>query len=189
IQPLNHGELKLTLAKFYRVSGQSTQHQGVLPDIAYPSIIDTKEIGESALPEAMTYDTIKPAIKPAVDPFKPFLAQLQSRHDVRSAKDAEFVFIEEKLALAKKLMSEKTVSLNEAERRKQHADIESKQLAMENVRRKAKGEEPLKELKKEDEDALPSDDDKTKPEDDAYLAETGRILLDYLGLSGSVAKK
>ncbi|WP_282373140.1 carboxy terminal-processing peptidase, partial [Pseudomonas sp. PS02290] len=139
IQPLNHGELKLTLAKFYRVSGQSTQHQGVLPDIAYPSIIDTKEIGESALPEAMTYDTIKPAIKPAVDPFKPFLAQLQSRHDVRSAKDAEFVFIEEKLALAKKLMSEKTVSLNEAERRKQHADIESQQLAMENVRRKAKG--------------------------------------------------
>ena len=189
IQPLNHGELKLTLAKFYRVSGQSTQHQGVLPDIAYPSIIDTKEIGESALPEAMTYDTIKPAIKPAVDPFKPFLAQLQSRHDVRSAKDAEFVFIEEKLALAKKLMSEKTVSLNEAERRKEHTDIESKQLAMENVRRKAKGEEPLKELKKEDEDALPSDDDKTKPEDDAYLAETGRILLDYLGLSGSVAKK
>jgi len=189
IQPLNHGELKLTLAKFYRVSGQSTQHQGVLPDIAYPSIIDTKEIGESALPEAMAYDTIKPAIKPAVDPFKPFLAQLQSRHDVRSAKDAEFVFVEQKLALAKKLMSEKTVSLNEAERRSEHADVESKQLVMENTRRKAKGEEPLKELKKEDEDALPVDDDKTKPEDDAYLAETGRILIDYLGLSGSVAKK
>ena len=189
IQPLNHGELKLTLAKFYRVSGQSTQHQGVLPDIAYPSIIDTKEIGESALPEAMTYDTIKPAIKPAVDPFKPFLAQLQARHDVRSAKDAEFVFVEQKLALAKKLMSEKTVSLNEAERRSEHADVESKQLVMENTRRKAKGEEPLKELKKEDEDALPVDDDKTKPEDDAYLAETGRILIDYLGLSGSVAKK
>ncbi|MDH0747682.1 carboxy terminal-processing peptidase [Pseudomonas sp. GD03842] len=189
IQPLNHGELKLTLAKFYRVSGQSTQHQGVLPDIAYPSIIDTKEIGESALPEAMTYDTIKPAIKPASDPFKPFLAQLQARHDVRSAKDAEFVFVEQKLALAKKLMSEKTVSLNEAERRTEHTDVENKQLVMENTRRKAKGEEPLKELKKEDEDALPVDDDKTKPEDDAYLAETGRILLDYLSLSGSVAKK
>lgn len=189
IQPLNHGELKLTLAKFYRVSGQSTQHQGVLPDIAYPSIIDTKEIGESALPEAMTYDTIKPAIKPAVDPFKPFLAQLQSRHDLRSAKDAEFVFIEDKLALAKKLMAEKTVSLNESVRRSEHTDIENQQLSMENIRRKAKGEDPLKELKKEDEDALPVDDDKTKPEDDAYLSETGRILIDYLGLSGSVAKK
>ncbi|MEE1867091.1 carboxy terminal-processing peptidase [Pseudomonas auratipiscis] len=188
IQPLNHGELKLTLAKFYRVSGQSTQHQGVLPDIDYPSIIDTKEIGESALPEAMPWDTIRPAIKPAVDPFKPFLAQLKARHDSRTAKDPEFVYIRDRLALTQKLMNEKTVSLNEAERRAQHADIESKQLALENTRRKAKGEEPLKELKKEDEDALPAEPDDTKPEDDAYLAESGRILLDYLGLNSAVAK-
>ena len=188
IQPLNHGELKLTLAKFYRVSGQSTQHQGVVPDIAYPSIIDTKEIGESALPEAMPWDTIKAAIKPAVDPFKPYITQLKSEHDVRTAKDAEFVFIRDKLALAQKLMEEKTVSLNEAERRAQHADIEAKQLVMENIRRKAKGEEPLKELKKEDEDAIAAEPDKTKPEDDAYLSETGRILLDYLKLNTAVAK-
>lgn len=188
IQPLNHGELKLTLAKFYRVSGQSTQHQGVLPDIDYPSIIDTKEIGESALPEAMPWDTIRAAIKPALDPFKPYITQLKSEHDVRTAKDAEFVFIRDKLALAQKLMSEKTVSLNEAERRAQHADIEAKQLAMENIRRKAKGEEPLKELKKEDEDAIAAEQDKTKPEDDAYLSETGRILLDYLKLNTAVAK-
>ncbi|EJM66421.1 C-terminal processing peptidase, partial [Pseudomonas sp. GM49] len=188
IQPLNHGELKLTLAKFYRVSGQSTQHQGVLPDIDYPSIIDTKEIGESALPEAMPWDTIKAAIKPAVDPFKPYISQLKSEHDLRTAKDAEFVFIRDKLALAQKLMAEKTVSLNEAERRAQHADIEAKQLAMENIRRKAKGEEPLKELKKEDEDAIAAEEDKTKPEDDAYLSETGRILLDYLKLNTAVAK-
>lgn len=188
IQPLNHGELKLTLAKFYRVSGQSTQHQGVLPDIDYPSIIDTKEIGESALPEAMPWDTIRPAIKPALDPFKPFLAQLKARHDSRTAKDPEFVYIRDRLALTQKLMNEKTVSLNEAERRAQHADIESKQLALENTRRKAKGEEPLKELKKEDEDALPVEPDDTKPEDDAYLSESGRILLDYLGLNSAVAK-
>nr|WP_314876200.1 carboxy terminal-processing peptidase [uncultured Pseudomonas sp.] len=189
IQPLNHGELKLTLAKFYRVSGQSTQHQGVLPDIDYPSIIDTKEIGESALPEAMPWDTIKPAIKPAVDPFKPFLTELKARHDARSAKDAEFTYIRDRLALSQKLMSEKTVSLNEQTRRARHDEIEGKQLALENIRRKAKGEEPLKELKKEDEDALPAEDENTKPEDDAYLAETGRILLDYLSLSSSVAKK
>jgi len=188
IQPLNHGELKLTLAKFYRVSGQSTQHQGVLPDIDYPSIIDTKEIGESALPEAMPWDTIRAAIKPASDPFKPFLAQLKERHDVRSAKDAEFVYIRDRLALTQKLMSEKTVSLNEEERRAQHTDIEGKQLALENIRRKAKGEEPLKELKKEDEDAIPAEQDDSKPEDDAYLSETGRILLDYLSLNSAVAK-
>ena len=189
IQPLNHGELKLTLAKFYRVSGQSTQHQGVLPDVAFPSIIDTKEIGESALPEAMPWDTIRPAIKPAADPFKPYIDQLKAEHDARVAKDAEFIFIRDKLALADKLMAEKTVSLNEAERRAQHADIDAKQLVMENARRKAKGEAPLKEMKKEDEDALPVEPEKTKPEDDAYLSETGRILLDYLKLSSQVAKK
>ena len=189
IQPLNHGELKLTLAKFYRVSGQSTQHQGVLPDVAFPSIIDTKEIGESALPEAMPWDTIRPAIKPASDPFKPYIDKLKAEHDARVAKDAEFIFIRDKLALAEKLMAEKTVSLNEAERRAQHADIDAKQLVMENARRQAKGEAPLKEMKKEDEDALPVEPEKTKPEDDAYLSETGRILLDYLKLSSQVAKK
>ncbi len=189
IQPLNHGELKLTLAKFYRVSGQSTQHQGVLPDIDYPSIIDTKEIGESALPEAMPWDTIRPVVKPAADPFKPFLAQLKAQHEARSDKDAEFTYIRDRLALTQKLMNEKTVSLNEQERRARHDDIEAKQLALENTRRKAKGEEPLKELKKEDEDALPVEDENTKPEDDAYLSETGRILIDYLSASTKVAKK
>lgn len=59
---------------------------------------------------------------------------------------------------------------------------------MENIRRKAKGEEPLKELKKEDEDAIAAEPDKIKPEDDAYLSETGRVLLDYLKLSNQVAK-
>lgn len=189
IQPLNHGELKLTLAKFYRVSGQSTQHQGVLPDIAYPSIIDTKEIGESALPEAMPWDTIRAAIKPESDPFKPFLAQLKSLHDKRTDTDPEFVFIRDRLALAQKLMEEKTVTLNEAARRKQHSDIENQQLVLENTRRKAKGEAPLTELKKEDEDAMTQEPNDTKPENDAYLSETGRILLDYLRLNTSVAKK
>lgn len=189
IQPLNHGELKLTLAKFYRVSGQSTQHQGVLPDIDYPSIIDTKEIGESALPEAMPWDTIRPVVKPAADPFKPFLAQLKAQHEARSDKDAEFTYIRDRLALTQKLMNEKTVSLNEQDRRARHDAIEAKQLALENIRRKAKGEEPLKELKREDEDALPTEDENTKPEDDAYLSETGRILIDYLSASTKVAKK
>lgn len=188
IQPLNHGELKLTLAKFYRVSGQSTQHQGVLPDIAYPSIIDTKEIGESALPEAMPWDTIRPAIKPEADPFKPFIAQLKQLHDQRIAKSAEFTYIRDRLALTQKLNEEKTVSLNEADRRTQHTSIEQQQLALENARRKAKGEEPLKELKKEEEDPLGNAPDDSKPEDDAYLSETGHILLDYLHLSSQVAK-
>lgn len=189
IQPLNHGELKLTLAKFYRVSGQSTQHQGVIPDIRYPDIMDTKEIGESALPEALPWDSIKPAIKPELDPIKPFLAELQSRFEGRTAQNPDFTFARERLQLAQKLMEETTVSLNETKRRAQQADIEGQQLAIENNRRKAKGESLLNKLKEEDEDALPVEDEKTKPEDDAYLAESGRILLDYLGLNTRLAKQ
>ncbi|WP_397379267.1 carboxy terminal-processing peptidase [Pseudomonas sp.] len=189
IQPLNHGELKLTLAKFYRVSGQSTQNQGVIPDIKYPDLMDTKEIGESALPEALPWDSIKPAIKPELDPIKPFLAELQSRFEDRTAQNPDFTFARERLQLAQKLIAETTVSLNEVTRRAQHADIEAQQLAIENTRRQAKGEETLNKLKVEDEDALPVEDDKVKPEDDAYLAETGRILLDYLGLNTRLAKQ
>lgn len=187
IQPLNHGELKLTLAKFYRVSGQSTQHQGVIPDINYPSIVDDKEIGESALPDSMPWDTIKPVLKAQADPFKPFLDQLRTRHDARTEHNADFVYARERLALAQELMKEKTVSLNEAKRRAQQTSIENRQLAMENALRKSKGQEPLKELKKEDENALP-EEDKTKPQDDAYLTESGHILIDYLNLDSQVAK-
>ena len=100
-----------------------------------------------------------------------------------------FIYIRDRLALTQKLMTEKTVSLNEQERRARHDEVEAKQLALENIRRKAKGEEPLKELKKEDEDALPAEDEDTRPEDDAYLSETGRILIDYLSASTKVAKK
>ena len=187
IQPLNHGELKLTLAKFYRVSGQSTQHQGVLPDIAYPDVMHTKDIGESALPAAMPWDSIRPAIKPELDPIKPFLTQLQSKHDQRTAQDPDFLFTRASIDLSKQLMAETTVSLNEAKRRAQQADIEAKQLKLENDRRVAKGEKPLAELAKEDEDALPVEEDKVKPEDDAYLSESGHILIDYLGLNPSLA--
>ncbi len=186
IQPLNHGELKLTLAKFYRVSGQSTQHQGVIPDISYPADMDITEIGESALPEAMPWDSIKPALKPASDPFKPFIAELKARHDARTDSDPDFVFSRARLALTQRLMQDTIVSLNETERRAQYASIEKKQLDIENARRSKKGEEQLTTLIKDDEEdhlAATAEKDKTaKPEDDAYLAETGRILLDWLSL-------
>jgi carboxyl-terminal processing protease len=188
VQPLNHGELKLTLAKFYRVSGQSTQHQGVIPDISYPAEVDTKEIGESALPEALPWDSIRAAISPDMNPFKPFLSELQSRHEARTTGNPDFVFTRDRLALTQELTHETTVSLNEDKRRAQQERIEKRQLALENARREAKGEEPLAKLEREDEAAPQIQDKKIKPEDDAYLSETGRILLDYLGLQNAMAK-
>ena len=192
IQPLNHGELKLTLAKFYRVSGQSTQHQGVIPDISYPADMDITEIGESALPEAIPWDSIKPALTPASDPFKPFISELKARHDARTDNDPDFVFSRARLALNQRLMQDTKISLNEIERRAQYAKIEQKQLDIENARRAKKGEEPLKTMIKDDEEdhlAVAEDDKKLKPEDDAYLAETGRILLDWLSLAPMASRQ
>lgn len=189
IQPLNHGELKLTLAKFYRVSGQSTQHQGVLPDISYPATLDTKEIGESALPEAMPWDSIRPAITARNDPFKPFLAELKQLHEQRTAQNPDFIFARQRLSLAQQLAKDTKLPLQESARRELQNKVEQEQLDLENARRTAKGEQPLKTLEKADEEEAPdTSDKKTKPEDDAYLVESGQVLLDYLNLSSSLAK-
>lgn len=189
VQPLNHGELKLTLAKFYRVSGQSTQHQGVIPDISYPAEVDTSEIGESALPEALPWDSIRAVHNEDMNPFKPFLAELKARHETRTGENPDFVFTRNRLALAQELSHETTVNLNEEKRRAQQDSIEKRQLTLENALREAKGEEPLAKLEREDETTPHADEDKKgKPEDDAYLAESGRILLDWLGLNEAMAK-
>ncbi len=185
IQPLNHGELKLTLAKFYRVSGHSTQHQGVLPDIDYPALVDIEQIGESALPEAMPWDSIKPAITPRKDPFKPHLGVLQARHDARTDQDPDFIYSRKRLDLARQLMQETVVSLKESTRRAEQKRIEQLQLELENQRRSAKGEELLKALKDEDEEDASFHDNKDADKDpleDAYLKETAHILLDWTGL-------
>ena len=74
--PLNRGQLKITAAKFYRVSGQSTQHQGVLPDIEFPETFDSERIGESALDDAMPWDVIQPAVYPQTNQIETLLPEL-----------------------------------------------------------------------------------------------------------------
>ncbi|MCJ8170091.1 carboxy terminal-processing peptidase [Atopomonas sediminilitoris] len=192
VQPLNHGELKLTLAKFYRVSGKSTQHQGVIPDVSYPSVVDVKEIGESALPEALPYDSIKPAIEVSKNLYAPYLQQLNDRHLLRAANDPDFVFTRDNLLLAQKLAKETHLTLNEKGRRAFKDQVEQQRLVLENTRRKAKGEELLSKLDDEEldgEDETPHEAEKTKPEDDAYLVESGRVLADFLTLQQRVAKQ
>lgn len=119
VLPLKHGELKLTVAKFYRVSGQSTQNKGVVPDISYPSIIDTEQIGESSLPEAMPWDTINPAISAINNPFSTVLGNLQQKHDERAKNNPDFVYYKQRADLVKKLAEEKTLSLNIKQRKQQ----------------------------------------------------------------------
>ena len=114
------GALKLTIQKFYRIAGGSTQLKGVESDVHIPSIFDQPEIGESALKGPMPYDTMEPA------PFDKwehplFKKDLVARSAVRIAADPEFRYIIEDLDAAKKRVAENKVSLNEKARR---AEIE-----------------------------------------------------------------
>lgn len=192
IQPLNHGELKLTLAKFYRVSGQSTQHRGVVPDIHYPSLLEATDIGESNLPGALPWDTIPPARYNANGNLASFIKQLASRHEMRAAIDPEFAYTLARLDLNRTIEERKYLPLNEIKRREQQEAFDATLLMLENKRRAARGEEPLSEL--ESDDALAElgpamagvDDDEMK--DDPFLAETGKILIDLLELQEQLAR-
>lgn len=182
VLPLKHGELKLTVAKFYRVSGQSTQNKGVVPDISYPSIIDTEQIGESSLPEAMPWDTINPAISAINNPFSSMLSNLQQKHDERAKNNPDFVYYKQRSDLVKKLAEEKTLSLNIKQRKQLKDQAEQELLNLENTRRVAKGDKPIDKL-----DALETELNKEleenttpKPEKDGYLVETANVLLDYI---------
>ena len=81
--PVNEGQLKLTIAKFYRISGKSTQHRGVIPDIEFPSAFDPEEIGESALDTALPWDQIRSLRYRPLDTPQARVAQLIDRHQAR----------------------------------------------------------------------------------------------------------
>ena len=189
--PLNRGQLKITAAKFYRVSGQSTQHQGILPDIEYPEIYDTERIGESSLDDAMPWDTIQPAVYPRTNRIQPILSELQDRHRRRVFDDPDFVYLRELVAKNKEHARRSHVSLNEGEREAEKEQEDKWRLELENTLRVAKGETAVESLDALDElrDAASEDDDDEEedPGKDALKVETGNVLLDYIGLTRQIA--
>ena len=110
------GALKLTIQKFYRISGGSTQLQGVAADVKLPSLWDQTDIGEIALKGPMPYDTIEPATyeKWEHSLFKP---ELKQRSAARIAADEEFQWILEDMTRMKNRVADNKVSLNEKSRR------------------------------------------------------------------------
>ncbi len=192
IQPLNHGQLKLTIAKFYRVSGQSTQNRGIIPDISFPSLFDHKEIGESSLTNALPYSEIKPV---SYKPFKPlngYIPDLKKAHEKRITTNPDFLYLE-KLREYQKLYEGRTeVFLNEKKRRDDINNRRERRLAIENELREAKGEEPyknLEELEEAQNNHFSQTNKDRKPEDDALLMETGNILADLIRHKGPMVAR
>ena len=183
--PLNRGQLKVTAAKFYRVSGQSTQHQGIIPDIEFPEVYDIERIGESSLDDAMAWDKIDAATYPRSNRIQPLLDELKQRHDLRSVADPDFRYFRALASKSKENNRRTHVSLNEKERRQEKADEDAWRLQLENSLRTAKGEAVLESLDALDEQR--DEDEDKDPDHDAMLRETGTILLDYVGLSRQVA--
>jgi carboxyl-terminal processing protease len=126
----NPGKLKMTVSKFYRVSGSTTQKQGVTPDIILPSIYDYLDIGEAALDNPLPADQTTPASYTPLDQVKPFLTELQAASKVRVSQSKDFAYLLEDIEDAKKRKEEKTISLNEkvriAERDEDKARIEKR---------------------------------------------------------------
>ncbi len=190
LSPLTEGHLKLTESKFYRVSGDSTQHRGVIPDVLFPELYDTSQVGESALEKALAWDTIHAVPHRNYYPIAGILGALNEQHGERAKTDPDFIYLQDQIALLEKARKRKTLSLNEAVRRKQKDADKSAELLIENKRRSAKGEELLTELaddEAEQEDAASQpeianekDDDEDVP--DAFLQEAGNILLDSIML-------
>lgn len=181
--PLNQGQLKITLAKFYRVSGESNQHKGIIPDIIYPSLFDNEEIGESALENSLPWDAISPSRYFKTQDFKAFIPVLNEKHKNRIANNPDFIHLTGQIDLLAELKNKTSVSLLEKSRKAENQELEDKRLKLENQLRKAKDLpllNDLAELEKEERDEALSDN--KNPVDEYLLKEAGHILADMISL-------
>ena len=137
--PMNQGQLKLTQAKFYRITGESTQHRGIIPDITLPSNYDSEDIGESTLDAPLRWDQIRPAAYNRKGSLQPLLATLKKQHRARLIKNPEFSYVQEAFSYRKAKRNENSVSLNEETRRTEKAEQEAFWVALENKKRLAQG--------------------------------------------------
>jgi carboxyl-terminal processing protease len=166
------GQLNLTIAKFYRISGYSTQHKGVTPDIKFPSLIPMNKYGEDTEPSALPFDIIAKSDYAKVGDFTGVIPQLKKLHDQRMSSSASYKYLQEDIADFEKHQSEKSVSLNEQEVKKQRDADEQKAFERENNKRIALGLKPVEKGKS-----------KPRNEDLDFLKiEAGQILTDYIGL-------
>ncbi len=123
------GQVKLTIAQFFRVSGSSTQHKGVVPDIAFPASVDATEFGESTYDNALPWSRIAAVPHTQYGNFAPLLPKLEALHTTRIANDKEFQWWEEDVRQFRTEAAKKYVVLNEAERRaeREKQDAQRKQ--------------------------------------------------------------
>jgi len=140
------GQLTLTIGKYYRVTGESTQNHGVEPDIALPSSIDASLVGESVRDTALPWDVIETTEFRAGEPLDSTISSLTANHISRSKDDPDFQYLMEGIQVVKEVRAQKSVSLNMVERQAEREDEISRRLDRENARRAALQLEPIADL-------------------------------------------
>jgi len=169
------GQLNLTVAKFYRISGSSTQHKGVMPDITFPSIIPLDKYGEDTEPSALPFDMIAKSTYTKAGDLSPVIPELTKMHEQRMSTNANYKYMLEDIADYQKRQNETSITLNENELKKQRDTDEAKAFERNNLRRQALGLAPLK-----------KGQTRPKNEDLDFLKkEAGQILTDYISLDKS----
>jgi len=185
------GQVKLTIAQFFRVSGSSTQHKGVVPDLAFPASMDATEFGESTYDNALPWTRIAAVPHTQYGNFTPILPRLEARHAERVRDDREFQWWQEDVDQFRADMDKKYVSLNEAERRAER-DKQQNQRKQRQATRKELGMplDPLAEDSDDDgltgsERDIVKDAEREKAAEkrpDPLLKESASILSDALDL-------
>lgn len=168
------GQLKITIAKFYRVSGGSTQHLGVVPDIDFPSPIDADEFGESSEPNALPWDQIKSAKFIPFTNIKEFIPLIQNMHDLRVKSDIRFQSFVEDVNEARAVREKNLISLNESVRKKEKELQDLKQ------EERKKVIQVLSNVKLINKEEIPP---KESNSEDVLLNESAYILLDLIQLT------
>ena len=188
------GQVKLTIAQFFRVDGDTTQHAGVVPEIQFPVTVDATEFGESMFDNALPATRIGMAPHSNLGNFAPILPTLVSDHNARVAKDREFSWWAQDVSQFRAERDKKLISLNEADRRADRDRDEAKRKQRQ-AERKALG---LVSAKADDDDGLQADERNVsqqvaaeaaaKHRSDPLLRESAAILADAITLlSGNAA--
>ena len=204
------GELKVTLAQFFRINGGTTQLRGVMPDIVFPSVVDPESFGELSYTNALPWVEVKPATYSPTGDMKLVLPELLKRHLARTKMDKEFQYLNEDVAEIKSLREKNRISLNQTERRSEQKLQEARE-ALRESRRKAdrqtrKGvagdstvDKPIASRKSPTrDDGLQADERSLatqlaeekadKNADDILLSEAARILRDEIELRTSLPR-
>jgi carboxyl-terminal processing protease len=146
LKPLGDGKLKLTSAKFYRVSGESTQNRGVIPHVLFPGIYKPEETGESSLDGALPWDTIPGVPFHAYRSLTPLNETLLHQFQDRRQKDPGMIYLEKRLALTSQLETRHLVPLNIDIRQKERYQLQQTEIDIENEYLTAQGEPPVQSL-------------------------------------------